>query len=165
MFHAPFFYAYLCTVNERKRGFDGKKKYNRVEASEGSHACENGQIPTQPSLTKKFDRVMRKYVEIPFEIMERLAEGKCVEGSLRRDEWTGRMTFRAYNRQPYVRHRDRLICNLEHGWVKESKERIKVYESIPKVLGTARVMTVIDREAKEAKNALIERELDLLEFC
>ena len=28
---------------------------------------------------------MRKYVEIPLEVMERLVEGKCVEGSLRRD--------------------------------------------------------------------------------
>ena len=106
---------------------------------------------------------MRKYVEIPFEIMERLVEGKCVEGSLRRDEWTGKVTFRAYNRQPRVRHRDRLIRRLEHGWVKESVERIKVYESIPKELGTPRVMAVIDRETKEAKNALIDREI--IEFC
>ena len=28
---------------------------------------------------------MRKYVEIPLEVMERLVEGKCVEGSLRRE--------------------------------------------------------------------------------
>ena len=26
---------------------------------------------------------MRKYVEIPLEVMERLVEGKCVEGSLK----------------------------------------------------------------------------------
>ena len=108
---------------------------------------------------------MRKYVEIPFEIMERLVEGKCVEGSLRRDEWTGKVTFRAYNRQPRVRYRDRMIRKLEHGWVKESVERIKVYESIPKEIGTPRVLAVIDRETKEAKNAIIDRELDLLEFC
>lgn len=47
---------------------------------------------------------MRKYVEIPLEVMERLVEGKCVEGSLRRDEWTGKVTFRAYQRQPRDRH-------------------------------------------------------------
>ena len=106
---------------------------------------------------------MRKYVEIPFEVLDRLVEGKCVEGSLRRDEWTGKVTFRAYNRQPCVRYRNRLIRKLEHGWVKESKERIKVYESIPKDIGTARVLAVIDRETKEAKNALIDREI--IEFC
>lgn len=106
---------------------------------------------------------MKKYIEIPFEVLDRLVEGKCVEGSLRRDEWTGKVTFRAYNRQPSVRYRDRMIRKLEHGWVKESKERIKVFESIPKEIGTPRVMAVIDRETKEAKNALIDREL--IEFC
>ena len=55
--------------------------------------------------------------------------------------------------------RDRLIRVLEHGWVKESTERIKVYDSIPKVLGTARVMSVLDREMDTAKDALIDREL------
>jgi hypothetical protein len=48
---------------------------------------------------------------------------------------------------------------LEHGWVKESAERIKVYESIPKNLGTARVMAVLDRESDEVKEALIDREI------
>jgi hypothetical protein len=49
--------------------------------------------------------------------------------------------------------------------VKESVERIKVYESIPKEIGTPRILAVIDRETKEAKNAIIDRELDLMEFC
>ena len=40
---------------------------------------------------------MRKYVELPLEIVERLVEGKCVEGSLRRDEWTGRVTLEMVN--------------------------------------------------------------------
>jgi len=113
--------------------------------------------------SQKIDKVMKKYIEIPFEVLERLVEGRCVEGSLRRDEWTGRLTFKPYNRQPYNRYRDRMIRKLEHGWVKESKERIKVFESIPKEIGTARVMAVIDRETKEAKNALIDREI--IEFC
>jgi hypothetical protein len=58
---------------------------------------------------------------------------------------------------------NKLLRRLEHGWVKESRQRIKVYESIPKDLGMARVMAVIDRETKEAKDALIDREL--IEFC
>ena len=105
---------------------------------------------------------MKKYIEIPLEALERLVEGKCVEGSLRRDEWTGRITFRAYNRQPCDRRRDRLIRKLEHGWVKESKERIKLFGSVPKDIGTARILAVIDRETEEAKDALIERELEIM---
>ena len=108
---------------------------------------------------------MKKYIEISEEVLAHLVNGKCVEGSLRRDEWTGKISFRAYKRQPCDRHRDRMIHKLEHGWVKESKERIKLFESLPKELGTARVLAVIDREMKEAKEALIDREMDMLEFC
>ena len=101
-------------------------------------------------------------------VMNALKKGLKVEGRLWLEETEdGKFViwFQQYNRKPQPKQRNWLIRRLEHGWVKESVERIKVYESIPKVLGTARVMTVIDREAKEAKNALIERELDLLEFC
>ena len=108
---------------------------------------------------------VKKYIEIDMEVLERILEGKCVDGSLRRDKWTGRITFKAYKHQTRMRARDRMIRKLEHGWVKESKERIKLFESLPKELGTARVLAVIDRETREAKDALIDRELDMLEFC
>lgn len=92
-------------------------------------------------------------------VLEKLEVEKRVEGVLFVDKSTGRITFKAYNRKPIKRMRDRLIRVLEHGWVKESTERIKVYDSIPKVLGTARVMSVLDREMDTAKDALIDREL------
>ena len=102
---------------------------------------------------------IKKYIEFSEEILTSLAEGKYVQGALYRDEVTGKITFKAYNRKPRVRLKDRIIRYLEHGWVKESANRIKVYESIPKDIGTARVMNVLEREAKEVKNALIEYEL------
>ena len=43
---------------------------------------------------------MKKFIELSEEVIARLVSGKCVEGSLRRDEWTGKVTFRAFNRQP-----------------------------------------------------------------
>ena len=104
---------------------------------------------------------MKKYIQIEEEVLVRLVEGKYVEGSLHRDEWTGKITFRAYHRKPRVKRKcDRLIALLEHGWVKESTDRIKVYESVPKILGAPRVMTILDREHKAAKDALIDREID-----
>ena len=106
---------------------------------------------------------MKKYIEISMEVLERLVEGKCVEGSLHRDAWTGRVTFKAYNRLPRVRMKDRLVKKLPWGWVKESMERIKVFGSFPKDYGTATVMGLLDEHAKDAKNALIEREI--IEFC
>ena len=106
---------------------------------------------------------MKKYIEIPMEVLERLVDGKSVEGSLHRDAWTGRVTFRAYNRQSRLRLKDRLIKKLPWGWVKESKERTKLFVSVPKEFGTATVMGLLDEHAKDAKNALIEREI--IEFC
>ena len=108
---------------------------------------------------------VKKFIEIPEEILVGLAEGRYVEGSLHRDQWTGRLTFKAYNRQPRCREKDRMIKKLPWGWVKESLERIKVYGSFPKDMGTAQVMGMLDEHTGNAKNALIERELDIIEFC
>ena len=104
---------------------------------------------------------MKKYIWFlnGLSVLEKLEVEKRVEGVLFVDKSTGRITFKAYNRKPIKRMRDRLIRVLENGWVKESTERIKVYDSIPKVLGTARVMSVLDREMDTAKGALIDREL------
>ena len=101
-------------------------------------------------------------------VMNALKKGLKVEGRLWLEETEdGKFViwFQQYNRQPQPKQRNRLIRRLEHGWVKESVERIKVYESIPKGIGTPRVLAVIDRETKEAKNAIIDHELDLMEFC
>ena len=110
---------------------------------------------------------MKKYVFVlnAIELLNKLMNGKRVEGVLYMDENTGRLTFKAYNRQPRMREKDRLVKKLPWGWVKESMERIKVFGSFPKDLGTARVMGLMEEHTKEAKNALIERELDLIEFC
>ena len=118
---------------------------------------KNFAFPADSQIQQKMN--VKKYIIIPEEILIRLAEGRYVEGSLHRDKFTGSITFNVYNRKPRLRLRDRLIRVLEHGWVKESEQRIKVYESIPKDLGTARIMSVLDREIKEASTALIDREI------
>ena len=92
---------------------------------------------------------MKKYIEIPFEVVERLVEGKCVEGSLRRDQFTGKI----------VHHKDKLVKKLPWGWVKESMERIKVFGSFPKDMGMAHVMALLDEHNHDAKDALIDREI------
>ena len=108
---------------------------------------------------------MKKYIVIEEEVLVRLVSGKYVEGSLHRDKWTGLITFNAYNRQPRVREKDRMVKKLPWGWVKESLERIKVFGSFPKEYNTAAMMGMLDEHTKEAKSALIDRELDLIEFC
>ena len=108
---------------------------------------------------------MKKYVFIlnSIELINKLIDGKRVEGVLYLDQNTGKLTFKAYNRQPRVREKDRLVKKLPWGWVKESIERIKVFGSFPKDMGTAAVMGLMEEHHRDAKNALIEYELE--EFC
>lgn len=106
---------------------------------------------------------MKKYIEIEMGVLERLVEGKCVEGSLRRNEWTGKICFRAYNRLSRNHKRDKLVKKLPWGWVKESMQRIKVFGSFPKDVGPARMMGLLEDHTSDAKDALIDREL--IEFC
>ena len=103
----------------------------------------------------------KKYVIITnaIEALTKLKADKRLEGVLFLDKTNGSIKFKAYNRKPRVRLKDRIIRYLEHGWVKESPDRIKVYESLPKNIGTARMMSVLEREAKEVKNALMEWEI------
>jgi len=115
--------------------------------------------------------MQKKYVFVmnAIELLKRLMDGKRVEGVLFVDENTGRLTFKAYkrlSREPgYVRPKDHLVKKLPWGWVKESLERVKVFGSFPKDVGTASVMGLLEEHTRNAKNALIEKELDLIEFC
>ena len=110
---------------------------------------------------------MKKYIFIldALNLMTKLMVGKRVEGVLYIDENTGRLTFKAYNRQPRVREKDRMVKKLPWGWVKESMERIKVFGSFPKEYSTPQMMGLLEEHNQDAKNALIERELDIIEFC
>ena len=101
---------------------------------------------------------MKKIIEIKNEkeVLRTLKSGRIVEGRLalvETDDGSIFIEFVAYNRQ-HKRPKDKLIKVLEHGWVKESKQRIKVYESIPKALGNARVVDVLDRETDDAIDAI-----------
>ena len=106
----------------------------------------------------KGGKTMKKYIFVlnGVELLKKIAVDKRAEGVLFIDENTGCLTFKAYNRKSKKRWRDRIIRYLEHGWVKESAERIKIYESIPKVLGTAHINGILDRDIKTVKYEVIK---------
>ena len=95
------------------------------------------------------------------EIMNALTTGRMVEGRLALVTTEGgqkAIEFKAYNRKSKKRSKDRLVCYLEHGWVKESPERIKVFESLPKRLGGVRMAVALDREVDVVTGLLLENE-------
>ena len=109
---------------------------------------------------------MKKYIMIDEEAMDRLESGERIECSMKMNLRTGRITLTVWRRTvPKHRKKDRLVKKLPWGWVKESLERIKVFGSFPKDMGTPRMMGQLDEHTRDAKNALIDRELDLIEFC
>ena len=116
-------------------------------------------------LHSQIRQVMKKYIVIEEEVLVRLVEGKCVGGSLCRDKWTGVIMFKAYNRQPRKREKDQLVKKLPWGWVKESAKKLKVFGSFPKEYSTATVIGMLEEHTKDVKDALIDKELDLIEFC
>ena len=100
---------------------------------------------------------MKKYIEVSIETLQAITNGRRVEGSLGVDE-SGNIAFKPYNRKPKKRVKDRLVCYLEHGWVKESPERIKVFESLPKRLGGVKMAVALDREVDVVTDLLLENE-------
>ena len=105
---------------------------------------------------------MKKYILIlnAINVMAKLLKDKRVEGVLYIDQDTSKLTFKAYNRQPRQSH-DRVVCQLENGWLKESPQRYKFYNSVRKDLGRRMVDVVMHRELKTAMQTLeIEEILD-----
>ena len=103
---------------------------------------------------------IKKYIQIEDEVLVRLVEGKCVEGSLRRDEWTGQLTFRAYNRQSRCRERsEKLLRKTPYGRVTQTMKRIKRYISIPIDMPLLEKLATFDEENRLAKDALIDYEI------
>ena len=89
----------------------------------------------------------------------RMVAGLRVEGSVGYNPKKGMGDLNAFNRKKCKRNKDRMVKKLPWGWVKESLERIKVFGSFPKDLGTAEVIGLLNDHTRSAKNALIEREI------
>ena len=104
---------------------------------------------------------MIKKINISEEVVARLVKSnKCVQGSLNFDRETGKITFKAYNRQYNSGEaREVTIKILEFGRIAESRQRIKVYESVPKKIGTQRICSILEREMKDAQTALIDLDI------
>ena len=105
---------------------------------------------------------MKKYILIlnAINVMAKLLKDKRVEGVLYLDQDTGKLTFKAYNRQPR-QSQDRVVCQLENGWLKESPQRYKFYNSVKIDLGRRMVDVGMHRELNAAMQVLeVEEILD-----
>ena len=96
---------------------------------------------------------------------EQLKKFGRAEGVITEVTITGELNYKAYNRKPIKRLKEKLLRQLDFGWLKETKELIIRREAYPKRLGSPRILSLMDEGNRQSKDGVIERELDLIEFC
>ena len=106
---------------------------------------------------------IKKYVVMPEEILVRLAEGLSVQGGLQKDRHTGKLVFNPHDvaryKTGYQRPKEEVIGETDFGRITETPKKIKVYENFPKRMGAARILAALDREFKDSKGAIFNREI------
>ena len=100
------------------------------------------------------ERRVRKYIEISEEALNAIKGGKYVEGSLHVDKESGKILFNAWKRKSSRQSDDRVICQLENGWMKESASRIKFFNSVKKEIGLRMIDLAMHRNLKTGMQAL-----------
>ena len=96
---------------------------------------------------------MKKTIDLTKETYAGIENGKKVPGVIYLDHETGRLAFKAFNRNK-KRSKDKLICELATGWLKESSQRLKFFSSVKKTLSASKVYDVMDDDLFEAMQVL-----------
>lgn len=102
---------------------------------------------------------------IPEEMFADLLIGKRPAGTIGYDPTTNVIDFKPFKKNNKRRKHAKLLGKLPWGWVKESMENQKRVTSFSKHLPLAEKLQILDSENELAKKILVERELNLIEFC
>ena len=111
---------------------------------------------------------MENYVEFKVRFKEKdlmaIFSGKCLVGKIQIPKEV--LMSAAKNRLPEFnsfgrgkKKRIKRIKDMEHGWLGESPLNYYYHESIPKKIGAADVVNVLDRDTKIAIGAIIDHEI------
>jgi hypothetical protein len=93
-------------------------------------------------------RKMKKTIELTKETYAGIENNKKVPGVIYLDHETGRLVFKAFNRNK-KRAKDKIICELETGWLKESAQRVKFFSSVKKTIPTSNIRMAMSRDMYE----------------
>ena len=93
-------------------------------------------------------RKMKKTIELTKETYAGIENNKKVPGVIYLDHETGRLVFKAFNRNK-KRAKDKLICEMETGWLKESAQRVKFFSSVKKTIPTSNIRMAMSRDMYE----------------
>ena len=93
-------------------------------------------------------RKMKKTIELTKETYAGIENNKKVPGVIYLDHETDRLVFKAFNRNK-KRAKDKIICELETGWLKESAQRVKFFSSVKKSIPTSNIRMAMSRDMYE----------------
>ena len=102
---------------------------------------------------------MRKIVEISEEVYQLLAEGKCIDGSMRMEKPHKLIVFKNYNRTKPRYYPKVILGRTDFGKVYKTKTRHKWSESIPSNLGAVRISKIMERDCKQAQQIIATAEI------
>ena len=103
---------------------------------------------------ENFGQSVKKLILISEETVNALKQGKCVDGSIRMTQEG--LAFRAYNHQKKCgsREPDKILYQTGCGHLKESRQRYRLWVSVPKAMGTCRAAGLMSQESNEMTNFL-----------
>ena len=104
-------------------------------------------------------------INIPDEVLADLLKGKRPAGTIGFDPTICEIDFKPFKKNAKRRRPAKMLAKLPWGWVKESKANQKRVTSFSKHLPLAEKLQILDSENELAKKILVERELNLIEFC
>ena len=104
---------------------------------------------------------MKKYILIDNEIVNALMKGKCVDGSIRKTKEG--LTFRAYNhvkKTTGTSEPDKMLYQTACGHLKESRQRYRMWVSVPKTMGMCKAANMLEIESGEMTGHLYRQGLE-----
>ena len=104
---------------------------------------------------------MRKLVWIinADEVVKTVKAGKKLQGVIAWDDKQGIITIKANNPPGVKVNKTSLLCRTDFGKVTETGHFYRVNENFPKALGLDRIKKAFDRDAKDAKAAIVTNEI------
>ena len=104
---------------------------------------------------------MRKIVWMinAVDVVKTIKTGKKLQGVIAWDDKLGMITIKANNPPGVKVNKSSLLCRMDFGRVTETGQFYNVIEHFPKVLGLDRIKKAFDRDAKDAKAAIVTNEM------
>ena len=104
---------------------------------------------------------VKKYILIDEEIVNALMKGKCVGGSIRMTPEG--LAFRAYNhvkKATGISEPDKMLYQTACGHLKESRQRYRMWVSVPKTMGMCKAANMLEIESGEMTGHLYRQGLE-----